>query len=122
MPPIYQAICSACNHASPVHPAGYLALILDAASPCRHAHPDDRRLIILGHPLESMILEELGFTLESAAISGRLLYIQNVVCLGCGTMYELRRLSANSGAMGISGCLSMFGVSVGIGFFIGWQT
>jgi hypothetical protein len=121
MPIIYEARCSACKYASPVHSEGYLAVIVDEPSSSIHVHPDDARIVILGHPLESMILEEQGFTFESAALGGRLLYVQNVVCRGCGSMYEIRRLGATSAVMGLSGCFAILGLAAGVGLFAGWH-
>src|SRR5688572_21278386 len=100
MPLIYEATCSVCDYGSRAHSEGYLAVIVDDPCTSVDAHPDNPHLVILAHPLESMILEELGFTFTSAGLGGRLVYVKNVVCKTCGTMYELRRLGAGSGVLG----------------------
>lgn len=119
MPIIYEARCSACTYASPVHSEGYLAVIVDEPASSVHAHLDDPRIVILGHPLESMILEEQGLAFESAALGGRLLYIQNVVCRACGTLYEIRRVGATSATMGLAGCFAIIAFSAGAGVLAG---
>ena len=53
---------------------GYVAFIADSGE-----------LIPLPHPLESHSLEAAGGTWTDAAIHGRLLYINNLVCADCGT-------------------------------------
>src|SRR5689334_13177820 len=69
-----------------------------------------------------MILEELGFTFCSAGLGGRLVYVTNVVCKLCGTMYEIRRVGAGSGVLGGRGCLVMLGLAVALGVGIGWSS
>lgn len=120
MPLIYQATCSACDYGSDAHSEGYLAVIVDDPCISMHAHPDEPRLVILGHPLEAMILEELGFTFASAGLGGRLVYVENVVCKTCGAMYEIRRLGAGSGVLGETGCLVILGLLAAIGTAVGW--
>jgi hypothetical protein len=122
MPFIYQATCSACDFGSDAHSEGYLAVIVDDRCISIHAHPDDPRLVILGHPLESMILQELGFTFASAALGGRLVYVTNVVCKACGTMYETRWVGAGSCVLGGTGCLVMLGLAASLGVVIGWSS
>jgi hypothetical protein len=118
---VYEARCSACEYASPVQSEGYLAVIVDKPTSSIFAHPDDRRVVILAHPLESMIMAEQGFTYESAVLGGRLLYIQNVVCSACGTIYEIRRLGATSAVMGLTGCFAILVVSAAVGVWVGWH-
>lgn len=121
MPVIYQATCSACEYKSPLYSEGYLAVILDEPSSSMHAHPDDPRLVILAHPAESSILDELGFDYKSAAIGGRLLYVRNVVCRSCGTMYEVRRIGGGAAAIGGIGCSIIMGLAICASAMIGWQ-
>lgn len=121
MPSIFQATCSACEYKSPSYSEGYLAVILDEPSSSKHTHQDDRRLVILAHPGEGRILDELGFNYESAALAGRLLYVRKVVCRSCGTSYEIRRIGGGTAALGISGCLAFFGLASSVGTLIGWQ-
>ena len=104
MPIIYETTCSACGYVSPEQSEGYLAVIMDEPSLSMHVHPDDPRIVVLGHPCEDMILEELGYTFETAGRGGRLLYFRNVVCRKCGTMYEIRRLGTAS-----PGCFACLG-------------
>ena len=121
MPLIYEATCSACDYGSGHQSEGYLAVIVDNPCSSPHAHPDDPRLVILGHPLEPMILEELGFTFTSAGFGGRMVYVKNVACKACGTMYEIRHLGAGSASLGGIGCLVMLGMSGAIGAAVGWS-
>ncbi|MCE9532398.1 MAG: hypothetical protein K8T89_14950 [Planctomycetes bacterium] len=93
-------------------------MIVDEPSQSSHADPDDRRIVILEHPLETAILKELGVTEWSAGIGGRMLYIRQVVCRACGTLYKVRRLSATTGS---TGCLVILCLSAGIGAYVGWQ-
>jgi transcription elongation factor Elf1 len=93
-------------------------VILDEPSTSMHAHPDNHRIVILGHPIESMILEELGFTAQSVALGGRLLFVQNVACRACGTMYETRRVGADSAWLGGSGCLVLLLISFAVGIVV----
>jgi hypothetical protein len=122
MPLIYETLCSACDYGSDAHSEGYLAVIVDDPCTSMHAHPDEPRLVILGHPLESMILEEFGFTFTSAGLGGRMVYVKNVACKVCGTMYEIRHLGAGSGSLGGTGCLVMLGLSGAIGVAVGWNS
>ena len=119
MPLIYQATCSACDYCSEAHPQGYLAVIVDDPCTSMHAHPDEPRLVILGHPIESMILEELGFTFNSAGLGSRMVHVKNVACRACGTRYEIRRLGWGSASLGRAGCLVMLGLAGGIGVVVG---
>jgi hypothetical protein len=122
MPVIYGATCSACDYGANAHSEGYLAVIVDEPCTSMHAHSAEPHLVILGHPLESMILEELGFTFTSARLGGRMVYVKNVACKECGTMYEIRRLGAGSASLGGTGCLVMLGLSGAIGVAIGWNS
>jgi hypothetical protein len=122
MPTIYEARCSSCDYASSHCPEGYLAVVVDEPSSSMHVHPAHNRIVILGHPLEAMILEELGLSFETAALTGRLLYIHNVVCSACGTMYEIRRIGASSSVWGCSGCFVILGVSACCGVIAGWAS
>jgi len=121
MPIVYQATCSDCGYADPVRSEGYSAVIVDGPSPSPFVHPEEGRLVVLAHPLESMIMEELGLSHQSAALGGRLVRVRPVICPACGTSYELRRLSAGSAALGCSGCLGMLGAGAGIGVLVGWH-
>ena len=121
MPLIYEATCSACDYGSGHLSEGYLAIIVDEPCCSIHAHPDDPRLVILGHPLESTILEELGFTFTSAGLGGRVVYVKNIVCEDCGAMYETCRLDAGSGSLGGTGCLVMLALSAAVGAAVGWK-
>jgi len=122
MPLIYEATCSACNYGSGAHFERYIAVIVDDSCTSTHAHPDEPHLMILGHPLESMILEELGFTFISAGLGGRMVHVKNVACKACGTMYEIRRLGAGSASLGAAGCLVLLGLSGAIGVAVGWYS
>jgi hypothetical protein len=121
MPLIYQGKCSACDYATRAESESYAAVIVDSPSSSMYVHPEIARLVILAHPGESRILEGLGYTLTAAAIGGRLVYVTSVSCDDCGTMYELRRLDANSSAVGCTGCLAMLALSGCVGAAVGWM-
>lgn len=121
MAAIYQAACSACDYTSLKQSDGYLAVILDRPSPLTHAHPEDRRVVILAHPVESMILSEMGVSFRTTCHEGRLLYVREVMCRSCGTMYEIRRLGAGGSALGGRGWLSILAIAMLVGALVGQQ-
>ncbi len=121
MASLYKLTCSACNYTSPAQSGHKAAVIVDEPSSSNHVHPDNDRLVILAHPLESLILKELGISWGSTAFGGRGMHIHCVICRECGTIYEIRRLSAGLAALGCSGCFTILGLSVGIGILAGWQ-
>ena len=116
---IFEATCSACDYGSDFHSEGYFSVIVDDPSTSVHAHPEEPRLAILAHPLESMILENLGFTFTSAVLGGRMVYVKNVACKACGKMYKIRRLGAGFASLGGTGCLVMLPLSGAIGVTVG---
>jgi hypothetical protein len=120
MPVVYPVACSNCRYVSPISSEGYIAVIVDELSSSEFVHPEESCLIILAHPLESLIMEELGFSYEAAARGGRLLRVQHVICRVCGTSYEIRRLWA--GATACTTCLALLLVSVGLAVLAYWQT
>lgn len=95
MPTIYRLKCDACGKAPEVKkalagwvatdgrenghilPDGYLAVRLD-----------DGRFEPLPHPIESSVLQDLGFTWPEAKRKGRLFRITFKVCQKCGTVHE----------------------------------
>lgn len=119
MPLIYQAKCSACDYVSPSQSDGYLAVIVEEPCPSWCAHPDDSRLAVLAHPCEGFVLEEIGFTLASASLGGRMVDVNNVSCCDCGTMYELRRVGTGRSAFGGIGCVGILVLSAVIGLAVG---
>jgi hypothetical protein len=134
MPLIYEGRCSACNAVTGMTSDGYQAVYVDEPA-TENAHPDDAQLVILAHPCESLILEEIGYTHEAVAWGGRLVAIRQVFCKGCGRPFEVRRLTAGLTTFGCVGCLGMVvlaataGVGVGllvgrgwIGYVVGWVT
>lgn len=130
MPVIYQGVCSACAYDSGRRSEGYFAVIVDKPCASMWTHSDDPHLVVLAHPAESFILDELGDTLTDVCLSGRMVQVRNVACKNCGTMGEVRRLHAGLSDIGCAGCLAMMcvaalaGVAVGCrsGFLAGWCT
>jgi predicted Zn-ribbon and HTH transcriptional regulator len=102
MPMIYEGRCSACEATTPRTSDGYLAVIVDHA-PQDYRHPETLNMAILAHPLETLILEELGFTYRSATRAGRLVSVDSVLCRDCGRPFEIRKLTA--GLIPAIGCL-----------------
>lgn len=121
MYPTYEVACSACDYVSDVDSEDYLAVIVDEPNTSIDAHPDEPRLVILGHPIEDMILEDFGFTFTSAGLGGRIVSVRNVACKSCGAMYEIRRLGASFILLEGTGCLAMLGLSSVIGVGVGWS-
>jgi hypothetical protein len=129
---IYEGRCSACD-ASTLTADGYLAVSVDEPASA-HAHPNDPYLVILAHPCESLILEEIGYTYKAAALGGRLVGVTNVFCRACGQPFEIRHQTAGLAAFGCGGCLAMMAVAAGagvgvsllvddwIGYVAGWAT
>lgn len=118
MPVIYQGRCTACNATTAQLPEGCLAVHLDAPPPevKEHLHPQNPNLVLI-HPLDEDILDRLGESTTTAAEEGRLLWIENVLCRGCGRHCELRRLSTDAAAFGIVTTLVvvLFCIGAGLG-------
>ena len=106
MPLIYQGRCTACGATTPTL-CCYQAVFLDEPSESRHAHPDDRRLVVLPHPVEDLAIEEIGHTFPSASLAGRLVRVEPAFCKSCGRLYEVRRVTAGlASSLGCAGCLA----------------
>lgn len=122
MPVIYEGRCSACDAVTRRTSDGYQAVYVDEPV-AAYAHPDDPRLAILAHPCETLILNEIGYTHEAAAWSGRLVVVRQVFCKACGRPFEIRRVTAPLTALGCSGRLgvvaSAAAASMGIGLLLG---
>jgi len=116
MPVIYQGQCQNCQYKSPHTSGGYAAVVLDEPIQRIDSHPDDPRIVVLAHPLESQILADLGYAFTSATLAGRLLIIQEFFCKSCGNLYEVRNL----GTSPVVGCIpsliggGLCGVTTGI--------
>jgi transcription elongation factor Elf1 len=123
MPLIYEGHCSACD-SSELTSDGYTAVYVDEPAK-KFAHPNDPHLVILAHPCESLILEEIGYTYQEAAFGGRLVAVKMVFCRTCGQKFEIRGLTAGLAALGAGGCLGVFAgaAAAGIGISLlrsGW--
>lgn len=122
MPVIYEGQCSACGAKTGMTLDGYQAVYVDRP-PTTHAHPTEPHLVILAHPCESLILEQIGYTHEAAAWGGRLVSVQKVFCKGCGRPFEIRRLTGGLAVFGCGGCLGVIALAVvsgvGIGSLVG---
>jgi predicted Zn-ribbon and HTH transcriptional regulator len=122
MPVIYQGRCTACDAVTGSTSDGYSAVYVDEPATA-YAHPDDPHLVILAHPGESLILEEVGYTHKAAASGGRLVAVRQVYCKECGRPFEVRRLTAGLTALGCGGCLGVVALAavagVGIGVLVG---
>jgi len=135
MPTIYQGRCAACGYASDLFPAESGAVLVDRPVPglsgtavagaalyedvagAAFAEPSDPRLVALAHPLEQDILSAAGYTWGSCAWAGRYVRIRRVVCRGCGTLFEVRRLTCPPAF----GCLPALLVGAGVGAAAGIQ-
>lgn len=76
---------------------GYDAIIVDDLSAVarNHTYPDsDERIVILAHPVESLILQKYGLTYTSAVLAGRFLLIGEHFCESCGHLYKSRELGS----------------------------
>jgi hypothetical protein len=122
MPEIYQGRCAACEAVTPMTSGFYRAVFLDEPSTSPHAHPDEPRLVILGHPIEDLVLKEVGFTSPSASLGGRLVYVEQLFCRSCGRLFEVRRLTAGVvSSLGCGGCLVCLGLCIAAGVAVGLQ-
>jgi hypothetical protein len=84
----------------------------------RIASCDDPRFAVLSHPIESYILEGLGYRWEDLLWQGRYIAVTNVLCRRCGTIYPRRRLAAPGGF----GCTTMLWAGVASGLAAGlWK-
>lgn len=109
MPPIYEGRCSACPAVVRTSD-GYMALYADEPD-ARDAHPDDPQLRIVPHP---------GGDIRPRHIwTGRLVHIGVMFCRDCGQKFEVRRLTANLGAFGCSGCLVFIALAAAAGIAVG---
>lgn len=52
----------------------------------------DGRFVVLGHPLESRILADHGYTWKTASAEERVYRVESRVCLDCGRLSEIRSL------------------------------
>ena len=120
MPAIYKGKCSECDYESQGTSGGYRAILMDEPSDSRHVHPTDKRLIILAHPVESLILEEIGIKDSEALLMGRTISVTVHFCNGCGSLTETRELLDNSN--GSYGCLTNLFVSITTGVVVGFAT
>jgi predicted Zn-ribbon and HTH transcriptional regulator len=121
MAAIHQAMCAECGYESSHFEDCGLAVILDDHSPSYFADPENRQIVVLGHPLEDSILQEIGFTYQSASLQGRMMKVTPVVCQDCGTIYQIRRVFSGDNAIGLSGCLWVLVISAIIGITVGWM-
>jgi hypothetical protein len=117
MPPIYRGKCSNCGYESPPTGNGLQGIILDQPIQTPHAHPENNRIVFLGHPLETSIMKDLGYTYSSAIREGRLLIIEHLFCTSCGNIYESRRLH---GYVGRAKSLTLLFLPIAVGVFVGY--
>jgi hypothetical protein len=119
MAAIFQGKCSACGYQSPAISDSYLAVIVDDPLSIAEStvHPENNRILILAHPNERHILEENGYTLDSAVHSGRLLSVNQFFCTSCGLIVEQRRLSSDWAI----GCLAPLLIGAVAGIAIGYN-
>lgn len=90
---------------------GYFALIVNGRS-----HP-----VELSHPIEAEIAKEYGYSLITAALKGRLLYVSEVICLDCGALGISPKLVFERGmsfVAGLTACLVMVCLDIDYGFFM----
>lgn len=77
---------------------------------------DTGELVPLPHPIESHALHAAGGTWTNAAIHGRLLYIDNVICADCGTQH--RTASVHAGPTGCTPGLVLAGITITCNVFL----
>ncbi|MCA9640404.1 MAG: hypothetical protein H6718_19850 [Polyangiaceae bacterium] len=109
MSTVLRAKCAHCDYQSELFPPAYLALWLDEApselettlagavlnvpnagvefEKVQHAH-----LVPLPHPSEQGTLERYGYTHERASREGRLVRVERMKCMACGTFFERKQL------------------------------
>jgi hypothetical protein len=134
---LYQAHCARCSYKSPVFPGGYTAVFVDDPVPnhdnalvagavlfganfdCEtFAEEPHSNLVVLAHPSESYILEELGHTDRSLFWEGRYISASYVACGNCGNCYAVKRLSSPSAL----GCLPAIVIGLASGIAVGiWR-
>jgi hypothetical protein len=73
----------------------------------------------LAHPIEGPILAETGYTWATLAWAGRYVRIREVVCLSCGTLFEVRRLTCPPGLGCQIGCITGLIAGIGVGAWEG---
>lgn len=131
MPTIYQARCERCGYLSDLFPSEYGAVFVDEPTAessslvlgaalhsdvggATFARQGDPRFVVLAHPLEAHFLAEAGYTWASLTRAGRYVRVRVVGCVGCGAMYEVRRLACPPGFGCLVGCV----VGLAVAFWV----
>jgi hypothetical protein len=109
MPPIYEGCCSTCPAVVRTSD-GTVALYADEPDPAK-THPDDPHLRIVPHPGGDIRPKQIW--------TGRLVHTRRMFCRDCGREFEVRRLTANLGAFGCSGCLVFLSLAAAVGVAVG---
>jgi hypothetical protein len=120
MAAIFQGECLACGFKTIEGSDVYCARIVDSPSDSPCSHPDDRRLVIVFHPLGDSINKLSGLT-HPTILDGRLVYVRRVICRECGVVYESRRVSGTN-AIGCVGTFCQFAFAGLAAAIIGWKT
>ena len=94
MPLLYRAECASCGHAGRMTSDGYQAIYCDTQPPESVSHPDNPNLGILAHPGEQYCLETIERHLHPEPVTDRWVMVVRRYCLGCGHLFEVRRLQA----------------------------
>lgn len=134
VPTILQGICRNCGHKTPLLSEGYGAIFVDqslthtqhevagaviqAGEAGAMATVDDARFLILRHPVEEPILRESGYVWSDLLRQGRYVWVTNVVCRECGTIFQRRRLRAP----GTFGCTAALVSGLAAGLAVGLWT
>ena len=100
MTSIYSGKCDNCGYETNHVSEAQACIRLDSPTDTVFTDPDDKRFILLLHPLEDHALSETGHTLRSASREGRYFVELAYFCRSCGNPYFVRKLSTTGGHMG----------------------
>lgn len=77
----------------------------------------DAHLVVLAHPGESGILKSTGYSWNALFWQGRYVWLSEVICLDCGTVFERRTLTS-PGPSCATGCLLPVAAGVAVGIWL----
>lgn len=104
MAAILQGKCKDCGYETPCFVGETGAIVLDegqrAPYYCCDRQSKSQRIVVLTHPLEQSIEEEVGITYQEAQRDGRYIRICQQCCGSCGHFYESRLLGFPQFALG----------------------
>lgn len=114
MAAILQGKCKDCGYKTPWFVGETGAIVLDEGdrAPYYCHDPKSPRIVVLTHPLEQSIEEDVGITYKEAQRAGRYIRICRQCCGSCGHFYESRVLGFPQFALG---CWPPIAVAVSTG-------